>query len=150
MFSPCPPSPPVVTLSLSHQPEESLKEDFLFPMSNRLSYASSPESDAEMRSHSMYDDNDASPTPVRRPMVRSNSDPSIATLENIPGIPPYQAPPSYMREGKHVSIGGSCQRGSCQRGSCQNVSMKLSFQVLLCQNKSNYLLAAIMTPVFRY
>jgi len=53
----------------------------------------------------MYDDNDASPTPVRRPMVRSNSDPSIATLENIPGIPPYQAPPSYMREGKHVSIG---------------------------------------------
>ncbi len=32
----------------SLQPEESLKEDFLFPMSNRLSYASSPESDVEM------------------------------------------------------------------------------------------------------
>ncbi len=102
------------TSLLSRQPEETLKEDFLFPMSNRLSYASSPESDGEIKTHSLYDDNDASPTlvrrpnasptPVRRPMVRSSSDPSIATVDNIPGIPPYQAPPSYLGEARHVSV----------------------------------------------
>ena len=113
--------------SLPRQPEETLKEDFLFPMSNRLSYASSPESDGDLKTHSLYDDHDASPTlarrpdasptlarrpdaspttPVRRPMVRSSSDPSIATLDNIPGIPPYQAPPSYLPDGRHVSVCG--------------------------------------------
>lgn len=74
-----------------------MKEDFLFPMSNRLSYASSPESDIEMRV-SMYEDEDDEPSPgMRRRLMRSSSDPSINTGENIPGIPPYPAPPSYGR-----------------------------------------------------
>ena len=63
-------------------------------MSNRLSYASSPESDMEMCPDSMYDDEEPSPG-NRRKLVRSSSDPSLATQDNIPGIPPYPTPPSY-------------------------------------------------------
>ena len=98
-----------------------MKEDFLFPMSsmtNRLSYASSPDSDLDLRPGSrMYDDDDlynplytthnAPPQggtqapdagPVRgRRLIRSSSDPSIATGENVPGIPPYPAPPTYQQ-----------------------------------------------------
>ncbi len=69
-------------------------------MNNRLSYASSPESDGEMRPNSMYeDDDDDEPSPIpKRKMIRSSSDPSINTQENIPGIPPYPAPPNYHRD----------------------------------------------------
>ena len=78
-----------------------MKDDFLFPMSHRLSYASSPESDMETsRPHSLYDDQgDISPMTSHRKLVRSSSDPSVNTQENIPGIPPYPAPPSYNRGG---------------------------------------------------
>ena len=82
------------------QPVEQLGNDYLFPMSSRLSYASSPESDAEVatRPHSMYDDDgangDFSP-PVQRRLQRASSDPSINTTDNIPGIPPYTSPPIY-------------------------------------------------------
>ena len=74
-------------------------------MSNRLSYASSPDSDVDMRP-GMFDDDDDSP-PVRRKMIRSSSDPSIATGENVPGIPPYPAPPNYRRDHRPVSTGVS-------------------------------------------
>lgn len=81
------------------QPEENLKEDFLFPMSTRLSYASSPESDTEMMPGGVYeDDEQPSPSPPRRKLIRSSSDPSINTGDNVPGIPPYPAPPSYHRD----------------------------------------------------
>ncbi|XP_073830505.1 zonula occludens-like protein polychaetoid isoform X11 [Musca autumnalis] len=61
------------------KPVESLSDDFLFPMtSNRLSYASSPESDLEL-----------SPGPSTSlslgnlpQLVKSNSDPSIATNQD--------------------------------------------------------------------
>ena len=89
---------------LSHifQADEAIKDDFLFPMSNRLSYASSPESDLDLRPGSMYgDEEDASPVP-RRKLVRSSSDPSIATGENVPGIPPYPAPPNYHQDFRPV------------------------------------------------
>ncbi len=47
---------------------------------------------------SMYDE-DEEPSPIpRRKLIRSSSDPSIATGENVPGIPPYPAPPSYRRD----------------------------------------------------
>lgn len=61
------------------KPVESLSDDFLFPMtSNRLSYASSPESDLEL-----------SPGPSTSlslgnlpQLVKSSSDPSIATNQD--------------------------------------------------------------------
>ena len=85
-------------------------------MSNRLSYASSPDSDLDMRPGSkLYDDDEdnamypmhnnagfggpVSQGPVRgRRLIRSSSDPSIATGENVPGIPPYPAPPTYQQK----------------------------------------------------
>lgn len=88
---------------LSLQPEEPIKEDFLFPMSHRLSYASSPESDYEGygRPHSMYNDDGmegggGGREPPPR-LMRSSSDPSLTVQDNVPGIPPYPAPPSYNR-----------------------------------------------------
>ena len=67
-------------------------------MSNRLSYASSPESDNEMLPGGIYDEDDQ-PSPIpRRKLIRSSSDPSINTGDNVPGIPPYPAPPSYHRD----------------------------------------------------
>ena len=96
-------------LPFHHQPDSHPKEDFLFPMSNRLSYASSPESDLDLRPGSLYDDDDEpSPPPTRR-LVRSSSDPSIATNENVPGIPPYPAPPHYNQprspQSRHPEMG---------------------------------------------
>ena len=80
--------------------EENYKEDYLFPMSNRLSYASSPESDNEFGwpAANGPEPKDNSPPLPRKKLVRSSSDPSVATAENIPGIPPYPDPPSYPRE----------------------------------------------------
>ena len=68
-------------------------------MSNYLGYASTPESDAELkRPNSMYiqEAADLSPLMYRR-MQRANSDPSLTTQDNIPGIPPYNQPPVYGR-----------------------------------------------------
>ena len=93
-----------------YQPEGDLKEDFMFPMSNRLSYASSPESDVELaRPSSMYTQevDDLSPLMYRR-MQRANSDPSLATQENIPGIPPYPTPPIYNRGPVHRQVKTIC------------------------------------------
>ena len=97
------------------QPAEPLSNDYLFPMSNRLSYASSPESDVEQsRPHSMYDGGggddgggDFSPPMQRRRLVRASSDPSLTTADNVPGIPPYNAPPIYHGAPPPVSAAGS-------------------------------------------
>ena len=65
-------------------------------MGHRLSYASSPESDVDMRSRGLYDDDDeVPPAPRGQRLVRSSSDPSVNTMDSIPGIPPYPAPPGY-------------------------------------------------------
>jgi len=69
------------------QPDEALSDDFLFPMTSRFSYASSPESDLEL-----------SPEPRTgalrgRGLVKSSSDPSIATQDDVPS---YTAPPPYV------------------------------------------------------
>ncbi|XP_013406126.2 tight junction protein ZO-1-like isoform X4 [Lingula anatina] len=88
------------------RPEDATSEDFLFPMTNRLSYASSPESDLDLsRPVSMSDEEDGTP-PARKKLVRASSDPSIATGENVPGIPPYHAPPSYTRDYRQDPRGG--------------------------------------------
>uniref|UniRef100_A0A8D8RSA4 Tight junction protein ZO-1 n=1 Tax=Cacopsylla melanoneura TaxID=428564 RepID=A0A8D8RSA4_9HEMI len=74
------------------KPDESLGDDFLFPMTSlRLSYASSPESDLEQSlplecggtSHSSH----------QQRLVKCSSDPSIATQEEV--VPAYTAPPPY-------------------------------------------------------
>ena len=81
------------------QPEDNIKEDFLFPMSTRLSYASSPESDVDNYGDGLYDEDDQNvpPVPSKRKLLRSSSDPSLSTQDQIAGIPPYPSPPSYYR-----------------------------------------------------
>ncbi|XP_041355918.1 tight junction protein ZO-1-like isoform X2 [Gigantopelta aegis] len=74
------------------KPEDDISDDFLFPMPNRLSFAGSPESDMDLSR--AQDDLDMSPMQKKR-LVRSSSDPSINTMDKIPGIPPYPSPPSY-------------------------------------------------------
>ena len=95
------------------QPPEALSDDFLFPMTSRLSYASSPESDLETGPesrtpskslhhhpppHNMYPD---SREPSRNRMVKSSSDPSLAAPEDTEpnaygGPPPYTASPTRI------------------------------------------------------
>nr|CAD7594071.1 unnamed protein product [Timema genevievae] len=67
-------------------PDEALSDDFLFPMTSRLSYASSPESDLDLSPEPR------APLPPSR-LVKSSSDPSIATQEDTG--PGYTAPPPY-------------------------------------------------------
>lgn len=83
--------------SLSHfhslQPEESLSDDFLFPMSSlRLSYASSPESDLE-HSPGPPSSPTGGPGPAPGRLTKASSDPSVVMpLENgnSDALPPYQ------------------------------------------------------------
>ncbi|XP_042862802.1 tight junction protein ZO-1-like isoform X13 [Penaeus japonicus] len=87
-------------------PTEALSDDFLFPMTSRLSYASSPESDLETGpesrtpsksphrlppSHHPYSDS----REPRGRMVKSSSDPSLAAPEEAPPNP-YGGPPPYV------------------------------------------------------
>ncbi|OAD58143.1 Tight junction protein ZO-1 [Eufriesea mexicana] len=70
--------------SLTSDPEEALSDDFLFPMTSRLSYASSPESDLELSPAP------ALPGALGAPSrLKSSSDPSIATQDDIAAPPPY-------------------------------------------------------------
>ena len=90
------------------KPDQSFADDFLFPMTSRLSYASSPESDGEF----CEADNSISRLTSRNPSIsndaslsvagltRSNSDPNLAHDEKDEnaagsGIPDYNAPPPY-------------------------------------------------------
>ncbi|XP_069976893.1 tight junction protein ZO-1 isoform X9 [Penaeus vannamei] len=88
------------------KPTEALSDDFLFPMTSRLSYASSPESDLETGpesrtpsksphrlppSHHPYSDS----REPRGRMVKSSSDPSLAAPEEAPPNP-YGGPPPYV------------------------------------------------------
>ncbi|XP_065338981.1 tight junction protein ZO-1-like isoform X6 [Cloeon dipterum] len=98
------------------KPEEALSDDFLFPMTSRLSYASSPESDLELspepratasggsavpsaghvlHQHLLMSGGGASAGSPTNRLVRSNSDPSIATQEELGSIPNYSGPPPY-------------------------------------------------------
>ncbi|XP_064213330.1 tight junction protein ZO-1 isoform X3 [Tribolium castaneum] len=74
------------------KPEESLSDDFLFPMSSlRLSYASSPESDLEHSPGPPVSSN--SPTAGR--LTKASSDPSVVMPDSSTTdvLPPYQ--PNY-------------------------------------------------------
>ena len=72
------------------KPEEPIADDFLFPMTSRLSYASSPESDLDLANDSRLDNDDNSPR-----LVKASSDPSIATAEDAPAMNSFGYPPPY-------------------------------------------------------
>lgn len=74
------------------KPQEVISDDFLFPMTSRLSYASSPESDLDLTSDTRpmsLPDCLTSTNGTERRMVKASSDPSIATQEDAS----YNAPP---------------------------------------------------------
>ncbi|CAN8014845.1 unnamed protein product [Ixodes persulcatus] len=76
------------------KPEEAISDDFLFPMTSRLSYASSPESDLDLACPS----EGRALGPEDRRLMRASSDPSVATQEDAFAAPPQQpqpAPPPY-------------------------------------------------------
>ncbi|XP_064470378.1 tight junction protein ZO-1-like [Ornithodoros turicata] len=73
------------------KPDEAISDDFLFPMTSRLSYASSPESDLDLASSP-----DGRSLANDRRLVRASSDPSVATQEDgfgqqHPPPPPYSS-----------------------------------------------------------
>ena len=79
----------------------------MFPMSTRLSYAATAgggggaDSDMEQSRRDLSPGQGSPMGPGLKPggrMVRSSSDPSINTQENIPGIPPYPSPPTYKNQ----------------------------------------------------
>jgi tight junction protein 1 len=74
------------------KPEEVISDDFLFPMTSRLSYASSPESDLDLANDSRLDNEDEN----SHRLVKASSDPSIATAEDAPiAMNTYGYPPPY-------------------------------------------------------
>ncbi|ENN70596.1 hypothetical protein YQE_12771, partial [Dendroctonus ponderosae] len=79
------------------KPEESLSDDFLFPMSSlRLSYASSPESDLEHSPGPPTSPPGSGPGPTPGRLTKASSDPSVVMpLESTASdaLPPYQ--PTY-------------------------------------------------------
>ncbi|KAH9508486.1 hypothetical protein Btru_055324, partial [Bulinus truncatus] len=77
------------------KPQEDMSDDFMFPMSNRLSIAGAADSDHDLPRP--RDDLYASPI-RKKQLMRSSSDPSVNTQENIPGIPPYPSPPTYKNQ----------------------------------------------------
>lgn len=74
------------------QLDEYLSDDFLFPMTSRLSYASSPESDLDLSpeprsadaSKATANGSKSPPSPgTGGRLVKSSSDPSIATQDDL-------------------------------------------------------------------
>ncbi|XP_015178182.1 PREDICTED: tight junction protein ZO-2 isoform X3 [Polistes dominula] len=89
------------------KPEEALSDDFLFPMTSRLSYASSPESDLELSPAP------ALPGTLGPPIrLKSSSDPSIATQDDTTAPPPYstnyqQSFEQHKRRSQQGGVGDS-------------------------------------------
>ncbi|XP_046625752.1 tight junction protein ZO-1 isoform X2 [Neodiprion virginianus] len=83
------------------KPEEALSDDFLFPMTSRLSYASSPESDLELSPAPPLPGALGPPT-----RLKSSSDPSIATQDDTSAPPPYTTNYQAFEQHKRRSQGG--------------------------------------------
>ncbi|CAG2104772.1 unnamed protein product, partial [Medioppia subpectinata] len=76
------------------KPEEVIGDDFLFPMTSRLSYASSPESDLDLANDSRLDNEDDN----SHRLVKASSDPSIATADDNPiAMNSFGYPPPYSQ-----------------------------------------------------
>ncbi|XP_076324782.1 tight junction protein ZO-1-like isoform X4 [Tachypleus tridentatus] len=84
------------------KPEKNISDDFLFPMTLRLSYASSPESDVDLVSDyhplSMQGDVATPSIGVDQRLVKASSDPSIATQEDIMNNPGYASSSSQQQQ----------------------------------------------------
>ncbi|XP_037082457.1 tight junction protein ZO-1-like [Pollicipes pollicipes] len=76
-------------------PGESFSDDFLFPMTARLSYASSPESDPEGAEASPGRAPLVSPAASDPHLLRSASDPSLGAEELPPPLAALPGPPPY-------------------------------------------------------
>ncbi|KAK3595448.1 hypothetical protein CHS0354_003441 [Potamilus streckersoni] len=87
------------------KPDDDISDDYLFPMTNRLSFVTAHESDLDLGRH-LGDRENSSPVYKKR-LVRSSSDPSINTTDRVPGIPPYPEPPKYNRSPKTPPPHGS-------------------------------------------
>ncbi|KAJ8688528.1 hypothetical protein QAD02_024323 [Eretmocerus hayati] len=86
------------------KPEEALSDDFLFPMTSRLSYASSPESDLELSPAPSLPGTLTAPS-----RLKSSSDPSIATQDDAVAPPPYTTAgyQQLVQSLNSTSIGGN-------------------------------------------
>ena len=74
------------------KPDQVISDDFLFPMTSRLSYASSPESDLDLANDSRLDNDDGN----SHRLVKASSDPSIATADENPiAMNSFGYPPPY-------------------------------------------------------
>ena len=113
----------------AHQLDEYLSDDFLFPMTSRLSYASSPESDLDLSpeprpatgalnasSSSKNGGLNASAASGKSPstegrLIKSSSDPSIATQDDLGmGTGHSSPPPKFLQPlpvNAHLSNGVS-------------------------------------------
>lgn len=97
------------------KPPEAIGDDFLFPVTSRLSYASSPESDLELASDGA------------RRLVRASSDPSVATQEDALA---QQAPPPYLPPMPRPPVGGP--------NSCSSMSQAASEARLCAAQEEEY------------
>ncbi|XP_014609850.1 PREDICTED: tight junction protein ZO-2 [Polistes canadensis] len=104
------------------KPEEALSDDFLFPMTSRLSYASSPESDLELSPAP------ALPGTLGPPIrLKSSSDPSIATQDDTTAPPPYstnyqQSFEQHKRRSQQGGGAGDSKYGFSLSGQTSNQS----------------------------
>ncbi|GFX29519.1 tight junction protein ZO-1 [Trichonephila clavipes] len=76
------------------KPDEAITDDFLFPMSSRLSYTSSPESDLDISMDNRSSSFREADFQDRR-LVKSSSDPSITAAEELADGKKYGNYPTY-------------------------------------------------------
>ena len=87
------------------KPEEVIGDDFLFPMTSRLSYASSPESDLDLANDSRLDNDDE----TSHRLVKASSDPSIATADENPiAMNSFGYPPPYSMRPNNKQVFTDC------------------------------------------
>ncbi|XP_054713756.1 tight junction protein ZO-1-like [Uloborus diversus] len=77
------------------KPDEPITDDFLFPMSSRLTYASSPESDLDISIDSRSATLRESVSYNERRLVKSSSDPSITAAEELADAKNLNQYPAY-------------------------------------------------------
>ncbi|KFM74781.1 Tight junction protein ZO-1, partial [Stegodyphus mimosarum] len=77
------------------KPDEAITDDFLFPMTSRLTYASSPESDLDISMESRTTTFKDSTLQNDRRLVKSSSDPSITAAEELAEIKNFNPYPGY-------------------------------------------------------
>ncbi|XP_076356367.1 tight junction protein ZO-3-like isoform X3 [Tachypleus tridentatus] len=113
------------------KPNEAISDDFLFPLTSRLSYASSPESDLELASDSRPTSmhGAGSSLAVDPRMVKASSDPSIVTQEENCSPPMYGQPPTYSLSQTRQDLREPSQPSSQEMHQARSSSNKRSSEV---------------------